>query len=220
MFDELAVGDTVDAAITQDFEQRDVSVGQALKAMVVNGLGFANHRMYLVSRFFEGKPVESLIGPGVTAADLNYDILGRALDSIYEADPTTLYGMIASTALQRLELSGLCGHMDTTSFHTDGNYDHDEEDGVIRITRGYSRDHRPELNQFGLQMIVDGEAGIPMMMAAISGNDSDKAVFRESVSAHVRQLQSNQNLNFLVADSALYCLPLGGLKPPASAGSF
>jgi len=204
MFDELGIASAVDAAITQDMDQRKVSVGQALKAMVVNGLGFANQRLYLVPQFFKGKPVEALIGPGVEAADLNDDALGRALDAIFDADPTTLYGIIASTAMQRLALTGYCGHMDSTTFHTDGRYEHDEEAGVIRVTQGYSRDHRPELNQFGLQMIVDGEAGIPMMMAAISGNQSDKALFRESISTHVRQLQQEQGLGFLAADSALY----------------
>lgn len=44
--------------------------------MVINGLGFANQRLYLVPQFFEGKPVESLIGAGVKPADLNDDTLG------------------------------------------------------------------------------------------------------------------------------------------------
>jgi len=106
--------------------------------------------------------------------------------------------------MRRLELSGLLGHMDSTTFHTDGQYDHPEEEGVIRITRGYSRDHRPELNQFGLQLIVESEAGIPMMMTALSGNDNDKTVFRDAVSTHVRQLQEDHETGFLAADSALY----------------
>lgn len=64
--------------------------------------------------------------------------------------------------MQRLALTGFCGHMDTTTFHTDGRYAYDEETGVIRITRGYSRDHRPELNQFGLQLIVNARASPPL----------------------------------------------------------
>ncbi len=45
MFDELGIGDLVDGLIPQDLSQRKVSVGQALKAMVLNGLGFANRRL-------------------------------------------------------------------------------------------------------------------------------------------------------------------------------
>ncbi len=204
MFDDLGIGSAIDTIIPQDLSQRKVTIGQGVKAMVVNGLGFANQRLYLIPDFFDGKPVEQLIGPGVIAADLNDDTLGRALDAIYTAGPTELYRAIAMTAMRHLELSGLLGHMDSTTFHTDGEYDHAPEEGVIRITRGYSRDHRPELNQFGLQLIVESEAGIPMMMAALSGNDNDKAVFRDAVSTHVRQLQEDHETAFLAADSALY----------------
>lgn len=204
MFDELGIGNTIDSVIAQDLSQRKVTIGQGVKAMVVNGLGFANQRLYLISDFFDGKPVEQLIGPGIIASDLNDDTLGRALDAIYEVGPTELYRAIAITAMCRLELSGLLGHMDSTTFHTDGQYDHTEEEGVIRITRGYSRDHRPELKQFGLQLIVESEAGIPMMMAALSGNDNDKTVFCDAVSTHVRQLQEDHETGFLAADSALY----------------
>lgn len=42
MFDELGIGELVDELVPQDLSQRKVSVGQALKAMVLNGLGFAN----------------------------------------------------------------------------------------------------------------------------------------------------------------------------------
>jgi len=38
--DELEIGDRIDEHIAQDFEQRKVSVRQAVKAMVLNGLRF------------------------------------------------------------------------------------------------------------------------------------------------------------------------------------
>jgi transposase len=48
MFDELTIGELVDELVPQDLSQRKVSVGQALNAFVLNGLGFANRRLYLV----------------------------------------------------------------------------------------------------------------------------------------------------------------------------
>jgi transposase len=57
-----------------------VSLGQAVKAMVLNGLGFSNRRLYLFPQFFANKPVEELLGPGITAEDVNDDCLDRALD--------------------------------------------------------------------------------------------------------------------------------------------
>jgi transposase len=55
-------------------------------------------------------------------------------------------------------------HIDSTSFHYDGRANSDrppEEDlATIHITKGYSRDHRPDLNQVSLQLIVEQQAGI------------------------------------------------------------
>ncbi len=47
--------------------RRSVSVGKATVAMVLNGLGFSNRQLYLVPQYFENKPVEHLLGAGITA---------------------------------------------------------------------------------------------------------------------------------------------------------
>ena len=67
-----------------------VSHGEALVAMIVNGLGFGAAPC-TCSQFFANKPVERLIGPGICADDLNDDVLGRCLDALFEADVSALY---------------------------------------------------------------------------------------------------------------------------------
>jgi transposase len=62
-----------------------VSLGQVLKAMILNGLGFVSAPLYLFSQFFEGKAIEHLLGAGIAAEHLNDDRLGRALDCFYDA---------------------------------------------------------------------------------------------------------------------------------------
>ena len=52
MVEELGIVKVIDQAITQDFSQRKVSIGQAIKALIVCGLGFTNHRLYLAGQFF------------------------------------------------------------------------------------------------------------------------------------------------------------------------
>jgi len=42
--------------------------------MILNGLGFTNDRLYLVPRFFQNKPVDRLIGPGIESEHLNYSV--------------------------------------------------------------------------------------------------------------------------------------------------
>jgi Domain of unknown function (DUF4277) len=67
MFEELGIGDVIDRAIAQDMTKRTVSLGHAVKAMILNGLGFVNQQLYLVPSFFQHKPTERLVGPGITA---------------------------------------------------------------------------------------------------------------------------------------------------------
>ncbi len=206
MYDELGIGEILDQVIVQDHDNRKVSVGQAVKAMVLNGLGFVNQRLYLVPHFFANKPVERLVGPGIEAAQLNDDVLGRALDSLYQHDVTELYRQVAHQAAQRLGLDVQYVHLDSSSFHVDGRYNSDEppEEGVIHITRGYSRDHRPDLNQVVLDLICEQQAGIPLLMEPLSGNSEDKSDFRRVVQTHVAQLQLDHAPSYFVADSALY----------------
>ena len=207
MVDELGLPELIDTVVKQDHEQRQVSVGKCVKAMILNGLGFVNRALYLMPHFFKDKPVERLLGDGIEAAHLNDDVLGRALDAIYAYGPEALYGQLAAQAVKRLGLSCKVGHIDTSSFHVDGVYNSDQEDvpeGVIHITQGYSRDHRPDLNQVILQLICEHQTGIPLWMDALSGNSSDKESFRQTLNEHLEQLRGGVGLSLIVADSALY----------------
>jgi transposase len=208
MFDELGIGEVVDGVVPQDLERRTLSVGTLVKAMVLNGLGFVNQRLYLVSHFFCDKPVERLLGEGVHEGQLNDDALGRALDDLYHYGVTELYRCIAVQAARRLGLSSKVGHLDSSSFHVDGDYNSDEapkEDaGVVHITQGYSRDHRPDLNQVVLDLVMENQAGIPLLMKPADGNENDKQGFQSIIQEHLRQLQLDHGIRVIVADSALY----------------
>ena len=206
MFDELGIGDVLDQATHQNPEMRDLTVGEAVKAMGRNGLGCINQALYLVPRFFQTKPTSRLISPRVTFKQLNDDALGRALDTLYVVGVTELYSLMAATAAQRLGLAPRFAHLDRTSFHVDGRYNSDEEpdDALIHITRGDSRDHRPDLNQVMLDLVVEHQAGIPVLMKPLSGNSSDVQDFGQLITDHMTQLPITYGTTCLVADSALY----------------
>ena len=205
MFDELGIGDIIDQATRQNPEMRDLTVGEAVKAMVLNGLGFVNQALYLVPKFFQNKPTSRLIAPRVAPEQLNDDALGRALDTLYAYGVTELYSLIAVTAAQRLGLCPRYAHLDSTSFHVDGRYNSNEppSEHVVHITKGYSRDHRPDLNQVMLELIVEHQAGIPVLMKPLSGNSSDGKAFGHIVREHIAQLHTTYGTTYLVADSAL-----------------
>lgn len=90
MYDELGIGDVLDRAMQHSPETRLVTVGNAVKAMALNGLGFVHHQLYLVPMFFQNKPTQRLIAPGIEAQHLHDDTLGRALDTLYETGVTEL----------------------------------------------------------------------------------------------------------------------------------
>ena len=206
MFDELGIGDVIDQHIPQADTFRKLSIGTICKALVINGLGFSQRRLYMVEDFFRGKPCEELLGQGVTADMLNDSVLARALDSLYESGCTDLFGLVSAAVCRTLGLSGTFAHLDTSSFHLDGRYNsgQDKQESVIHLTKGYSRDHRPDLNQAVLSLIVEQQSGIPIHMEALDGNSSDKVSFRETIALHIKGLDKSYKLDYLVMDSAGY----------------
>jgi transposase len=90
--------------------------------MILNGLGFVSAPLYLFSEFFEGKPVEHLLGAGMTAAHLNDDRLGRVLDQVFEYGTTLFFLKAAMQAVNRFGVRVSQIHLDSTSFALDGEY--------------------------------------------------------------------------------------------------
>ncbi|WP_368086460.1 IS1634 family transposase [Nitrosomonas sp. Nm34] len=118
---------------------------------------------------------------------MNDDLPGRTLDTIHAYGCSSFYSQLAVHSVQKLGLPCQTGHPDSTSFHADGIYNSqlpiDEDSQLIHITQGYSRDHRPDLNQAVLQLVVERQAGIPLLMEPLSGNHADKTSFRQTLSS-------------------------------------
>lgn len=213
MFDHLELGQQIDKYLPSMSEQQLLSNGQCVKALIMNGLGFVERRLYLTSDFFKDKPIEHLLGAGVTLEMLNDDRLGRCLDALYAFGVSELFSLLSAHACQRLGIDKEIQfrHLDSTSFHVDGQYSAsgmDEDSDCISVVEGYSRDHRPDLKQVMLNMVVEQSAGIPLMMEALSGNTSDKKSFRALIKRFINSLKQGTETAPVcwVADSALYSL--------------
>jgi len=206
IFDALGLGEGLDQATQPTPEMRIVTVGNAVKARVRNGLGFVNHQRYLVPRLFPNKPTHRLLAPGIEAPHLNDATLGRALDPLDGAGVTARYRLMAATAAQRLGLTPTVVHLDSTSFHVDGRDNSAEapDAHVIHNPRGYSREHRPDLHHVRLDVLVEPQAGIPLLLKPRSGHPSDARDCGQVVSQHLQPLHLTSGTTYLVADSALY----------------
>jgi transposase len=175
-----------------------------VQAMVLNALGFVGRALYLTPEFFDNKPVDLLIREGLTAEDFNDDSLGRALDKLFDAGITEVFASVASRALGVFGIEHDFVHLDNSSFSLEGDYATPSEDPkVVRITHGYSRDHRPDLKQVVVSLICSYQSSIPVWLQALDGNRVDKESFPRIIQAYISQMQASE-LPYFIADSALY----------------
>lgn len=182
-----------------------VSPGIVVKAMILNGLGLVSAPLYLFSQFFVGKATEHLLGEGITPEQLNDDRLGRVLDELYASGITPLFVKVALAAAKKFRVNTRSKHLDSTSFHVHGQYFREPnltgEPVPIEITYGYSRDHRPDLKQFIVDLICSSDGDIPLYLRVASGNESDSAIFAKLM----KEFRENWDMDGLfVADAALY----------------
>lgn len=202
IIDEIGLVEEVDYKLGTHSQQR-LSSGQVLKAMILNGLGFVSAPMYLFEEFFTGKATGHLLGEGIEPSHLNDDRLGRVLDKLYEADLSELFVSIAAKAADRYGVAKDSVALDATSFHLHGHYEVGEEaePEAIRISRGYSRDHRPDLKQFVVDLMSTADGGVPVFMRVADGNEADQAMFAELLRDFRAQLDFDA---LFVSDAALY----------------
>jgi transposase len=203
LIDEIGIVELLNERLGIDPREK-VSTGVVVKAMLLNGLGFVSAPLYLFEAFFKGKATEQLLGTGIKPEQLNDDRLGKALDELYASGLSDLFLSISLQAVQRFEVKIETAHLDSTSFHVDGEYEDTAEppdSGAVKITYGYSKDHRADLKQFVMNLICVGDGDIPVLMEMASGNQSDKARF----AGLFQDFKEQWNFEGLcIADSALY----------------
>jgi transposase len=131
--------------------------------------------------------------------------LGRALDPLYDAGVTALDRLRATTAATRLGLAPRVAHLDSTSVYVDGRYNSEEEPDaeVLHLTRGDSRDHRPDRHQVMLELMVEPQAGLPLLRQPLSGHSRDVQEFGQGMKEHLAQVQTTDGRTSLVADRAV-----------------
>jgi len=79
----------------------------------------------------------------------------------------------------------------------------DEDQQLITITEGYSKDHRPDLKQAVVTLITSQASSIPIWLETLDGNSSDRASFPKTVQAYCRALGEAEQ-PYYVMDSAGY----------------
>lgn len=201
---EISLQEEIDSIIGVDLRQK-VTCGQAVKAMVLNALGFVDKPLYLFPEFLEIKPIEILIGPGLKAEYFNDDVLGGTLDKLFRTGTEEIFMRVAANA-HKYGGDDRFYHSDTTSISVQGEYEHEEGDIdaiPIQITNGFSKAKRPDLNQFVVSLITS--KNLPVFIQTLSGNTSDRDHFRELANKYGESLNEIWGEDKIwVWDSAFY----------------
>jgi transposase len=200
---DLGLIEMIDTRVGLD-DQEGITTGEAIAGMILNGLGFSDRPMSLTPQFFANRPVGLLFRDGVSAEHFNRFKLGRSLDKAFSYGCDTLFSEVALAVCQQERVARTFTCLDTTSFSLTGAYVPETDTQAIAITYGYSKDHRPDLKQAVLELMVAQDGGVPLMSRSWDGNASDTVVFKERCEALLTQFAASEPPRYLIADAKLY----------------
>ena len=101
---ELGIAKLIDKALPKQSDDKLISYGQLVGAMILNGLGFVGRTLHMYPQYFKERPVERPIGKGSKAEYINDDALGRCLDKLYETGVSDIYQTLSASVVKHLEL--------------------------------------------------------------------------------------------------------------------
>ncbi len=133
----------IDARIVPD-DQEDITPGEAVAGMILNGLGFSDRPLSFTPQFFATKPVALLWREGVSADHFNRFKLGRSLGKVFSYGCALLCSDIAHPVCRQEGIDLRFNSLDTTSFSLTGAYAPETDTQAIAIIHGYAKDHRPD----------------------------------------------------------------------------
>lgn len=200
-FEKLGLAPIIDRALPK-IGQHKISSSQILLALLLNGLGFTERRLYLFPDYCQHLDLKRLLGSDITAKQLNESVIGRLLEQIYAYGSTRLFTDLVMQMFTVYKEGVQLGHVDTTNFSVHGEYENNSGDRCIKITKGHPKDKRWDLKRFVLSLVVN-QHGIPIFARAHDGNESDKETLLTTILSLKKAFTFDPGV-ILMGDSALY----------------
>lgn len=184
----------------------EIDPGTLVLAMILDAVS-GRHPLYRIDSFYKNKDIELLLGQSIDVEKLTDDNFGRMLEHLYDASTSQLYTAIVINALRTFKVPTQHIHYDTTSMNVFGQYNSDSQDNprTVKITKGYSKDHRPDLNQFVVSLLCTG-GNVPIFSKLEDGNASDKKLnntLLTNISKKLADVGIDPAGSIYIADSAL-----------------
>ena len=173
--DKIGFVEYIDAMVTWDPTQWQVSPGNLAKALVLVPFIHSGPRLpiYSIAEYYQGLDMALLFTPEVRAEWLTRDALSCLLDRFYDAGCERLFTPLALRVYTAFSIPFQpIIHADTTSISLYGAYEGTEDAPAPTICHGHSKERRPDLVQVMLGLVCD-PLGIPLITTIRDGNEAD-----------------------------------------------
>jgi transposase len=201
---DVGLMDRIDTRLVPD-EQEVITPGEAVAGMMLNGLGVANRPLSFTPQFLANQPLDLLLRDGINAEMCNRFKLGRTLEEAQAYGCNLWCEELALAVCTHAGLDRRFTHLDTTSFRLTGEYIPERDEHAMCITHGSSKDHRPDLQQAVLALMVSQDGGVPWVSKRWDGTTADTQIFQERAAALMRAFKTTPRPRSLVADAQLSC---------------
>jgi transposase len=187
-------------------DQEEISPGEAVAGMILNGLGVSDRPLTLTPQFFANKPLDLLFRAGVRAEMCNRFKRGRTLEATYHDGCDLLLSELALSVCSQEGIETRFNHLDTTSLSLTGDSVPESDEHAMAITQGSANAHRLDLTQAVGALMVSQDTGVPLMSKRWDGNASDTQICQERAPALLATFQGSSTPRSLVAEAKLYSL--------------
>jgi transposase len=128
---------------------------------------------------------------------------GRSRDEVFTSGCDLLLSALALAVCAHAGLAQRLHHLDTTSFALSGEYAPESDAHAILIPHGYGTDHRPDVQQAVLELMVSQDGGVPLLRQSWDGHASATQVFQERAQTLMTTVQHSPRPRYVVADCTL-----------------
>jgi transposase len=156
----------------------DVSAVDTLMMILFN-LACGRQPLYELDEWVRGIDPRLFGYQSFPSGTFNDDRFGRALDKLYQADRASLTTDIVMGMVKTIQLDLSRCHNDSTTVKAYGKIAGTTVTGV-RLARGHSKDHRPDLKQLVYCLTLSADGAVPIHHKVYPGNRTDDTTHIET----------------------------------------
>ena len=172
--------------------------------MRLHGLGCAQRPLALTPQFFTNKPRDLLWRPGGRAELFHRFTLGRTLAEVPADGGELLLRAWALAGGAQERLAQRFQHLDTTRCARSGTSGSESDQQAMALTHGSAQDHRPDLPQVVVALLVSQAGGVPRVSQSWEGHTSETPSVQERAEALMAAFARAPTPRYLGADAPRY----------------